>query len=227
MAIRLQRAKLDEFSAMLFRLLDRLGLLPQDRVSTRGTFYPWHRAKPNEFEKYPRLLLGSIERYQDVEAGFTEWESRVLRDAPYRKMEHYPELEGLRQWLVQHSDDLTNKANSRHLRTSLYARVFQYLYPRRILANGYTVKCQQSEQMDALEPEVLSKLFPMSIETEVHKLRSAYTSEWESIVADAREDLLVNAKSYGRRLKGKLPEEPAGAPEANSQSIGDQEVSDD
>jgi len=227
MTISVQRIELDEFSAMLFRLLDRLGLFPQDRVSTRGTFYPWHRAKPNEFEKYPRLLLGSIERYHDVEAGFKEWESRVLRDAPYRKEEHYPELEALRQWLVTHAEAFTNKANSRHLRTSLYARVFQYLYPRRVLANAYTVKCEQSGQMDALSPEVLAKLLPQSIEREVEKLRSTYSSEWNNIVADARADLLANAKYYGRRLKGKLLEEPAGAPEAISQSIGAQEVLDD
>ncbi len=59
MALQINRQELDEFCPKLFRLLDSLGLLPRQL---------W--AKPNEFEKYPRLLLGSIQRYNDVEAGF-------------------------------------------------------------------------------------------------------------------------------------------------------------
>ena len=49
--------------------------------------------KPTEFEKYPRMLFSSIQRYGSVEAGFKEWETRILRDAPYRKEDYYLDLE--------------------------------------------------------------------------------------------------------------------------------------
>jgi len=125
MAVQVDRQTLDEFCPHLFRVLDGLGLLPRQL-----------RAKPTEFEKYPRLLFGSIQRYNDVEAGFREWESRVLRAAGYRKEERYPEMEALRQWMAEHAALFTNKTNMQHLKSSLYARVFQYLYPRRVLVNA-------------------------------------------------------------------------------------------
>lgn len=65
MAVKIDREVIDEFCQRLFRVLDSLGLLPRTLL-----------AKPNEFEKYPRLLFGSIRRYNDVDAGFKEWESR-------------------------------------------------------------------------------------------------------------------------------------------------------
>lgn len=207
MALKIDYGELDKFCLQLFRLLDMLGLLPQDRISSAGKFYPWHRAKPNEFEKYPRLLFGSVQRYKNVAAGFKEWESRVLRDTPYRKEEHYLDLETLKQFMMKQENIFTDKVNMQHLRTSLYARVFQYLYPRRVLANVYIVKCQQNRQTDALGLQMLDELFPQFIQTEVEKLRSTYSSEWDSVVADARADLLLNAEYYSRRLKEKLEEE--------------------
>lgn len=67
MVIKVESKELDEFCTKLFRALDGLGLLP---------LHLW--AKPNEFEKHPRLLFGSIQRYNDVEAGFREWETIVF-----------------------------------------------------------------------------------------------------------------------------------------------------
>ncbi len=192
MALRIDRAPLDEFCPRLFRALDGLGLLPL-----------YLGAKPNEFEKYPRLLFGSIQRYNDVEAGFKEWESRVLRDAPYRKEERYPELEMLRQWMMQedHTALFTSKVNMQHLRTSLYARMFQYLYPRRVLVNAYCVK--QQGNPDAIAAAFVASEFPSSVATDVQKLREACRDGWEIIVADARVSLLANAAYYDRVLRGK------------------------
>jgi len=200
MALHVDRKELDEFCPKLFRSLDGLGLLPMSL-----------RAKPNEFEKYPRLLFGSVQRYNDVEAGFREWESRVLRDAPYRKDERYPELESLRQFMAQQSAIFTGKANLQHLRTSLYARVFQYLYPRRVLVNAYCAKHQGNPE--AIQPEFLEKELPHSIEAEIQKLRDIYTDdEWETIAADARASLVANTAYYGKVLRGvekiEQPEQP-------------------
>jgi hypothetical protein len=195
MALHVDREELDTFCPMLFRTLDGLGLLPQSLS-----------AKPNEFEKFPRLLFGSIQRYNDVEAGFKEWEGRVLRDAPYRKEEHYPNLEALRRWMVQHAGLFTGKANMQHLRTSLYARVFQYLYPRRVLANAYVGKHQGN--LEAIKPEFLAERLPMSVEAEAQKIRETYSAEWETIVTDTRASLLANAAYYRKVLQGKEPITP-------------------
>ena len=189
MALNVERKELDDFCPQLFHTLDGLGLLPRSL-----------RAKPNEFEKYPRLLFGSIQRYNDVEAGCSEWESRVLRDAPYRIEQNYPELEALRHWMVQHQMLFATKANMQHLRTSLYSRIFQYLYPRRIVVNTYCEKHRGNPK--AIEREFLAQAFPASIETEVAKLKDVYGNEWESIIADSRASLLANAVYYRKVLRG-------------------------
>lgn len=192
MALRVDRKELDDFCPLLFRALDNLGLLPLQL---------W--AKPNEFEKYPRLLFGSIQRYHDVEAGFRDWESRVLRDAPYRKAEQYPNLETLRQWMTEHQGMFLTGANLQHLRSSLYARVFQYIYPRRVLANAYCAKHQGNS--GAVNEGFLAQAFPGSIESDVQKLRDTYRQEWERIVADARASLISNVAYYRKVLRGEEP----------------------
>lgn len=203
MALKIGRERLSEFCPQLFRTLDGLGLLPLQL---------W--AKPTEFEKYPRLLLGSIQRYNDVEAGFKEWESRVLRDSPYRKEEHYLDLEALRQWMSQHTELFSNKVNLQHLRTSLYARVFQYLYPRRVLVNAYCAKHQGNP--GAIEPGFVEKEFPASIEANVQKLRETYSSEWEGVVTDAKVSLIANGAYYKKVLRG---EEQHAPPEDEQQAV--------
>lgn len=192
MALKVDREKLDEFCPQLFRTLDGLGLLPLQL---------W--AKPTEFEKYSRLLFGSIQRYNDVEAGFKEWESRVLRDSPYRKEECYPELEAVRRWMGEHTALFTNKMNMQHLRTSLYARVFNYLYPRRVLVNAYCVKHQGNPKASDLES--LETAFPGSVDTEVQKLKETCGPEWATIVADAKALLATNGAYYRKVLGGQLP----------------------
>jgi len=199
MALKVDREELDEFCPRLFRVLDHLGLLPL-----------YLGAKPNEFEKYPRQLFGSIQRYGDVEASFREWEGRVLRDAPYRKEEFYPELETLRQWMMEHAVVFGNKVNMQHLRTSLYARVFQYLYPRRVLVNAY---CKQHQgNPGALEPEFVAHKLPDSVAEAVQKVRDVFQDDWETIVADARTSLLANVGYYRKMLSGQAPLEAVEEP---------------
>lgn len=203
MALKVDRKKLDEFCPQLFRTLDGLGLLPLQL---------W--AKPTEFEKYPRLLFGSIQRYNDVEAGFKEWESRVLRDAPYRREENYPDLEALRQWMGQHAALFINKVNMQHLRTSLYARVFNYLYPRRVLINAYCVK--HKGNTGAVDSDFVTKALPTSIEMEVQKLKETYSNEWTTILTDARASFIANAAYYKKVLHG---EEQAAPPEDAQRAV--------
>ena len=69
-------AQLGEFCELIFRALDRLG----------GDLLPLFLSdRPTSYEKYPRLLLGHIQYYGNVEAGFEEWKSKVLRDASERR----------------------------------------------------------------------------------------------------------------------------------------------
>lgn len=208
MALIVDSKELDTFCLKLFRMLDKLGLLPRQL-----------RAKPNEFEKYPRMLFGCIQRYNDVEAGFKEWESRVLRYAPYKKEEFYPELESLRRWMVQHSTVLSSKINLQHLRTSLYARIFQYLYPRRVMVNAYCVKHQGN--LEATDTEFLKQAFPQSIEKEIQELKEIYDDEWQVIVSDVKAYLVANAAYYRKVLTG---EEKPALPEDEMMCTTDKEL---
>lgn len=211
MALSVNRKELDEFCPQLFRTLDGLRLLPL-----------YLGAKPNEFEKYPRLLFGSIQRRNDVEAGFKEWESRVLRDASYRKEEYYPALERLRQWMVQHKNVFAHKPNIQHLQTSLYARVFQYLYPRRVLANAYCVR--HVGNLDAITPQFLVQAFPESIASNVQKLKETYSDDWSTIVVDTQASLVANAAYYREVLRGKYSV-PSEQVEQNDTSAPEEELS--
>ncbi len=213
MALQVDREQLDSFCLELFRTLDGLGLLPRQL-----------RVKPNEFEKYPRLLFGCVQRYNDVDAGFKEWESRILRDAPYRKEEHYPGLEALRRWMVNNEGIFTKKLNQQHLRTSLYARVFNYLYPRRVLANAYCVtykgetevaakfsqfanarSADDKQSYQGVLEDVLNSTFPGAVLDTVARVKETYSDEWETIVEDARSGLIAGAAYYARVLRGKEP----------------------
>lgn|GEM_PF-672720 len=202
MALNVDRKYLDEFCTQLFRVLDSLGLLPRQLGWKRDASGKLRRIAPTELEKYPRLLFGSIQRYNDVEAGFREWESRLLRDvnSPSVRDAQYPDLEVLRQCAVQHREVFNKRANIQHLRSSLYARVFDYLYPRRVLANAF---CQKHKGNPAvISPEFLEKELPKSIETEVQKLREVYGDDWEIIVTDTRDSLAANAAYYRKVLRG-------------------------
>lgn len=213
MAIQINREKLDEFCPKLFRLLDRFGHIPLSL-----------RAKPTEFEKYPRSLFGKIQRNQnskgnrDVEAGFREWENTVLRRSPYRQEEDYLDyIEDLRAWMISNQEVFTKSANLQHLKSSLYARVFQYVYPRRVLANAY---CQKHKgNVNALMPEILEQQFPTSIEQEVEKLKETYVNDWEVIVADTRNKLLTDARYKSRVIEDKVEtDQPDESEATNSQN---------
>lgn len=187
-------AELDEFCDLLFRALDHLG----------GDLLPLFLGeRPTSYEKYPRLLLTHIQYYNNVEAGFEEWKSKVLRDASdYRREEEFPELLGLKKWLIGHRALFEGrKDNINHLKRSLYARAYEYLYPRRLLTGAYAEANRGNP--DALEEEVIRANFRQVIQPQITKLVQVYrdTNRLETVIHEAEEFLIANRGRYRWRLR--------------------------
>jgi len=187
-------AELDEFCRLLFRALDRLG----------GNLLPLFLSeRPTAYEKYPRLLLGHIRYYDNIEAGFEEWKSKVLRDASdYRREEEFPELLALKKWLLEHRGLFEGrKDNLNHLKRSLYARAYEYLYPRRLLTGAYAEANRGNSE--ALEENAILENFRRVVEPHVAKLAEVYGEgeRLEQIVAEAQEFLIANRQRYHWKLR--------------------------
>ena len=107
--------KLDAFCDHLFRALDHADLF---RIHLGEAAHA--------FEKYPRLLIGLLGRYQNVESGLSEWETRTLRGVDKWKRESvYPYFHVLRNWLVASENRILFEKEHRkdtlnHLKRSLY-----------------------------------------------------------------------------------------------------------
>jgi len=195
--------ELDQFCEILFRALDRLG----------GDLLPLFLSeRPTSYEKYPRLLLGHIRYCGDVVAGFEQWESKVLREADdRRRQEGFPELLGLKKWLVDHRSLFEGgKDNLNHLQRSLYARAYEYLYPRRLLAGAYAEASRGNP--DALEEDVIQSDFREVVQPHVAKLARVYGEgdHLQSIVAEAESFLIANRHRYRwsrREMGGAEPQE--------------------
>jgi len=189
--------KLNEFSDILFRVLDRLGGGQEDLLPL------FLREKPTAFEKYPRLLLSHIRYYNDVQAGFEEWTSKVLRDSnEYRKDEEYPELMALKKWLLDNRSLFENrKDNINHLKRSLYARAYEYLYPRRLLTGAYAEA--NRGHPEALEEDSIRSEFRNKSKENIEKLSAVYddSEKLERIVNEAEEFLIINRRRYIWKLK--------------------------
>jgi len=187
-------AKLEEFCGLLFRALDRLG----------GDLLPLFLSeRPTGYEKYPRLLLGHIRFYDNVEAGFEEWKSKVLRDASdYRREEEFPELLSLKRWLLDNRGLFEGrKDNLNHLKRSLYARVYEYLYPRRLLTGAYAEANRGNP--DGLEENAIRSDFRRVVEPHIDKLAEVYGQgeRLDGIVTEAEEFLITNRQRYRWKLR--------------------------
>ena len=183
--------KLDAFCDHLLRALDRAGLFP-----------PRLGEAAHAFEKYPRLLIGLLERYQNVESGFSEWETRTLRGVNPRKRESvYPYFHVLRNWLVASENrKLFEKEGHRkdalnHLKRSLYGRVFAWLYPRRRLTVTYAQAYLGNQAQ--FELEVINRDFETATQPTQQELGDVVN---ESVIEDARE-LLIAKRGYYRSWK--------------------------
>ncbi|TRZ67185.1 MAG: hypothetical protein D4Q77_03475 [Methanothrix sp.] len=199
--------KLNEFCGLLFRALDRLG------GSRDRDLLPFFlNERPTSYEKYPRLLLGHIRYYNDVEAGFEEWKSKVLRDASdYRREEEYPELLTLKNWLLDNRELFENrKDNMNHLKRSLYARAYEYLYPRRLLTGAYAEANRGNP--NALKEDAIRAGFRHEVQPHIDKLTGVYGDDerLQTIVDEAEEFLIANRKRYVWKLKEREAAEAAG-----------------
>ena len=178
--------KLDAFCDHLFRALDHAELF-RIRLGEAA----------HAFEKYPRLLVGLLGRYENVESGFSEWETRTLRGVDRRKRELvYPYFHVLRNWLVapenrtlfeeEHRKDTLN-----HLKRSLYGRVYNWLYLRRRLTVAYAQT--HGGNRTQFEPEVIHRDFMTATQHTQQELGGILS---KSVIEDAREFLIAKRSYY-------------------------------
>lgn len=188
-----------EFSYRIFRLLDLFGHFP---MSIRG-----EDATPSKLEKYPRLLIGYLQRYEDPVTAYQEWLSKVLRFIPkddynFKKEKFFPEAQATTLWLEENKQLFTGRNKKlllQHLRGSLYARIFAYLYPRRqiclsiadYLRNNSSTPFDGEAQFDFAG--IAGSL------SDLQEIKNIYTGEWLQLVADA-EEIFFLVKSYYQKI---------------------------
>jgi len=197
----LDTALLDEFFMVLCRALDRLGddLLP---------FYL--SEKSTAYEKYPRMLIEAVLMYGNVETGFKEWASKILRDAdPYQRDEAFPALLAVEHWLIAHRELLEGQTKAlNYLKRCLLFQTYHYLAPRRQLVMAYAEA--KRGNADALKEEAIRELFPEVVAGEIKALAEVYGEgeHLEGIVADAQEFLITYAYRLQWKPKGAAPAPP-------------------
>lgn len=216
---KIDEQKVSEFTNLLFAVLDELQLFPISLVDREAT--------PTRLEKYPRLLFGYFRRYENVEAAVEEWKSKILRVVKYQQLREniFPALEKLKTWCISNRELFEgNKITLQHLRGSLFARVYQYLYPKRMISKALAIYFHKNSDLDKnVSDEELSKavgeivksdesFFPIIMElesAELEKLKEAYLSEWQARIKDARRFFLSNIRYYCKIVKGEKSIEEA------------------
>ena len=199
---------LEEFCTVLFHALDSIG------GGIAGTdFLPlFLDESPHAYEKYPRLLLAAIRTRNDVEAGYKEWATKILRDAgPRRREDGFLALLAVKEWLVEHRTLFENrKDNLTHLKASLFCLAYEYLSPRRRLVIAYA-KANRGNR-PALEEEAIRKTFARVVGNELADLAEIYGEgdPLETILVEAQEFLIANR----HRFRWEEKEQP-GKPPAN------------
>jgi len=195
MAKQVDTSRISEFCSLLFPVLNEMDLLPK-RLGTR----------PTKYEKYPRLLLGLIRRYNSVEAGFREWESKILRDAR-RKEEHFPDLVRVFEWMKENKDLFEDRKDTlQYLSQSLYGRLYNYLYPRRLLINEYIQTFKG--RTEAAEEAFIDSHFDGAISQNINKLEEIYsTEEIKALKNEVKGYLKARSSYFKKALSGEVPEE--------------------
>ncbi len=207
MARQVDTQPLAEFCLVLFRALDAIGGVGTD-------FLPlFLDTSPNAYERYSRLLLSSIRIHDDVEAGYEEWSTKILRDAnAQRREERFPALLSVKRWLVEHRELFEQRRdNLTHLKRSLLCLVYEYLYPRRRLVLYYTRASRGNKA--ALEEEAIRERFESVVADERAKLAEVYGEgeQLQAILDDALQFLIANR----RGLRWKEEKEPPGTSSTN------------
>ncbi|MDN5301212.1 MAG: hypothetical protein PWQ60_726 [Thermoanaerobacteraceae bacterium] len=205
MSVMLDEIKVNEFCNLIFQTIDTLGHLPISLRSKEST--------PTKLEKYPRLFFGYLQRYEDPKIAFSEWESKLLRDTPgdesnYKKEKYFPVLQSLEKWIDKNPEFFQGKSKKvliQHLRGSLYARIFGYLYPRRELSM-IAVDLLKDKAKDI---NYGIENFENIIEGDerVKDLQIKFSNdEWENIVKDAKRKF-IDAKKYYENVLNEKPTE--------------------
>ena len=160
-------------------------------------------------EKYPRLLFSYLQRYEDPVVAYKEWESKVLRDTPkddlnFKKIDVLPHGQKILKWLSSNNYyflGTNKKIFIQHLRGSLYARIFAYLYPRRKIcfAVAQYLHVQNQQTMPSGEEfKNLATTLP-----ELNEVRSIVDNEWPVILADAHHNFNQFSAYYQKIILGK------------------------
>jgi hypothetical protein len=210
-SIELSEVKVNEFANLVFSPIDMLGHLP---ISLRKD------ATPTKLEKYPRLLFGYLQRYQDPMTAISEWQSKLLRDTPaddmnYKKEKYFMLLKELENWVEQNAELFKGKNKKmliQHLKGSLYARIFGYLYPRRTLILS-VIRSLIDEKKDLdYGIEHFDAIIEQSVQ--VQRLKNTIpTEKWQEVITDAKQKLSDLRKYYESVMKGQ--EEPKGKENIN------------
>ncbi|HOA80704.1 MAG TPA: hypothetical protein PKK61_06550 [Defluviitaleaceae bacterium] len=199
MSVELNEVKINEFANLIFRCVDMFGHLP---ISLRK------EATPTKLEKYPRLLFGYLQRYQDPITAISEWQSKLMRDTPademnYKKEKYFVLLKELDNWVEQNIELFQGKNKKmfiQHLRGSLYARIFGYLYPRRNLVMSIVKSLVDHNKSIDYGIEHFNTILEQN--ADVQRLKQIVpTEEWQEVVADAKEKLLDSRKYYESIIK--------------------------
>jgi hypothetical protein len=181
---------LEAFCVVLFHTLDSIG------GGVDGTdFLPLFLSEsPNAYERYTRQLLSSIRSRNDVEAGYQEWATKILRNASaHRREEGLQALRAVGQWLVEHRTLFENrKDNLAHLKRSLFCLAYEYLAPRRRLVLAYAEASRGNP--DALEEEVIRARFAGVVKQDREKLAEVYGEgeQLQTILDDSLRYLIAN-----------------------------------
>lgn len=192
---RLDEIKINEFCNMVFKIVDTLDHFPINLKSRDAT--------PTRLEKYPRLLFGYLQRYDEPITALKEWESKLLRDtredkSNKKKIDAYELLQQLELWVKENEEFFTGKEKKaliRHLRGSLYARIFGYMYPRRKVINEVVEILKQEGKDVEYGKEYFEEILE-SAEGSVEDLKEKIQDEWEVIVKDAKQKFCDTANYY-------------------------------
>lgn len=198
----LDERELDRLCYTVFKAMDVLGLLPLSIRSRETT--------PSRLEKYPRLLLGYLQRYDDPIMAYKEWVSKLLRDVPnddanFRKDKYFCMLGDIEKCLEENRDAFKGRNKKlivQHLRGSLYARIFAYLYPRRAIC--FAVSDEVRDGKGSYE-EALQKFDDIVDHAyELEQVKEIISDdEWRVAVEDAKQIFTESSAFFKKIISGK------------------------
>lgn len=180
-------------------------------VLIRGVFPKSFRKAPTEFEKYPRLLIKKILKYdneeggKDVQAGFREWSTKILHSAKgfydKDKKKIVKKIENIQKSVIEHQEVLSRKSNLLYLKRSLFGWITEYLYPLYDLVENI------DDCIDEYSEETIEKT---KENDKIEKLKEKFVDmeyDFDTNFDIARELLITNQNYYSADDKSKEKKE--------------------